>query len=150
MSNNESSSSLEMMSAALRAATKLAAENDQSAEITPEMLASAIKLAALSADKQEQLTPDNISAAIQAAKATTSNKVEERHQNLTPESLAIALKLATKAAANSGDDDDVDDDQTINPVLAAMKAAIIMTQKEQSNDLATAETLSNAHKLGKE
>ncbi|CAF0775041.1 unnamed protein product [Adineta ricciae] len=150
MSNNESSSSLEMMSAALRAATKLTAENDQLPEITPGMLASAIKLAALSADKQEQLTPETVSAAIQAAKATTSNEVEGRHQNLTPESLAIALKLAVKAAANNNDDDDVNDDQTKNPVLAAMKAAIIMTQKEHSNDLATAETLSDARKLAKE
>ena len=48
MSSNEANSPLEAMSAAIRATTKLTNENEVSQKLTPDMLASAIKLAALS------------------------------------------------------------------------------------------------------
>ncbi|CAF3943382.1 unnamed protein product, partial [Adineta steineri] len=41
-------------------------------------------------------------------------------------------------------------DMSTNQMLAAMKAAISMTQKDHPDDLATTEMLSNALKLAKD
>ncbi|UJR13797.1 hypothetical protein I4U23_000807 [Adineta vaga] len=142
MATNEPSSPVEAMASALRAATRLTKESDQSRKLTPDLLASAIRLAALSTDKQDKLTPENINTAIKVSTSKNSNDEEQQQQHdLTPESLAIALKLATKITS------DEDSDKSTNEMLAAMKTAIAMTQMDHTEDLATTEILSDALKL---
>jgi predicted xylose isomerase-like sugar epimerase len=147
MSSNETNSKLEAMSAAIRAATKLTNEEEKSEELTPQMLASAIKLAALSTSHQETLTSASVNAAIKFAQKSSNQ--EEQPSSLTPESLAIALKLATKVSSNDNDNKDTDE-VSPNQMLAAMKAAVLLTQKPQTNELVTPELLSDALKLAKE
>jgi hypothetical protein len=113
------------------------------------MLASAIKLAALPTPHQEQLTSATVNAAIKLA-TKTSNQ-QEQHGNLTPESLASALKLATKVTSNHNSNKDTDTDEaSADQMLAAMKAAVALTQHNQTNELVTPEILSHALKLAKE
>jgi len=147
MASNETNSPLEAMSAAVRAATKLTNNTDKSEELSPAMLASAIKLAALSTSHQEQLTSATVNAAIKVAK--NSSNQQEEDEELTPESLAIALKLATKVSSNDNHNQDTDH-VSVNQMLAAMKAAVGLTQENQTNELVTPEILSHALKLAKE
>jgi hypothetical protein len=152
MSSDETNSPLEAMSAAVRAATKLGSDVDKSDEsegkLTPEMLASAIKLASLTANHQEELTPATVNAAIRIAKKPAHN---QEQQKLTPESLAMALKLATKTSQSASSDDKNKDegDVSANQMLAAMKAAVAMTQETQTHEPVTSELLAGALKLAK-
>ena len=141
MSSNETNASLDAMSAAVRAATKLTNDNEGSQALTPAMLASAIKLAALPTSHQEQLTSATVNAAIKLAKQTPT-----QHESLTPESLATALKLAAKTSSN----DSAPGVATADQMLAAMKAAVAMTHEDQTHELVTSELLSDALKLAKE
>ncbi|CAF4342631.1 unnamed protein product, partial [Rotaria magnacalcarata] len=86
MSSNETNAPLEDISTALRAVTKLQNDAEKSEELTLEMLASAIKLAALPTHDEEKLTPATIDDALKLAAKSSS---EQKHENLTPESLAI-------------------------------------------------------------
>lgn len=151
MSNDETKTILDSMSAALQAATRLtaAAAEEQPAKLTPDMLAAAIKLAALSTEHQEKLTPANVNAAIKLSQRSNSDEEneEQREEQLTTESLAAALKLATRASTTV---EHHEEDVSANDLLAAMKAAIAMTQHDQSQGLATADILSDALKLAKQ
>lgn len=147
MSSNETNSTFDAMSAAIRATTKLSNDAEKPEELTPALLASAIKLAALSSSNQEQLTTDHVNAAIKVA--TESSNQKKQDEKLTPESLAIALKLATKVSSNDNDKEDADE-SSADQMLAALKAAVALTQQNQSNNLVTSELLSDALKLAKE
>jgi len=94
------------MSIALRAATKL---GNQPETITPDFLASAIKLAALSTNDQDELTSATVTAAIKFA-----NKASEQ-ETLTTDSLATALKFVSKLPAN--EEQNSTDEELITPDL---------------------------------
>ena len=133
------------MSAALRAATKFTSEvenpeGDQE-KLSPHMLASAIKLAALSVDTQEKLTPATVDTAMKVATHTADGK--KKHEDVTPESLAAALKLVVKTTPQGGNNED---HLSTDQMLAAMKAAVAMTQAHES---VSSETLADALKLAK-
>ncbi|CAF2568558.1 unnamed protein product [Rotaria sp. Silwood2] len=144
MSTDETNSKLDEISAAVRAATKLSNEAKKPEELTLNMLASAIKLAALPTDDEEKLTPAAINAAIKLS--AKSSGQEEQHENLTPESLSIALKLATKLSSTN---DKNETELSVNQMRAAMKASVAMTQGNESNELVTSELLTDALKLAK-
>jgi len=150
MSSDETNSPLEAMSATVRAAIKLGNDADKSNEteekLTPEMLASAIKLASLTNDHQEKLTPATVDAAIKIAKNPSN---DQGQQNLTPESLAVALKLAAKTSQTASSDDKNKDTDNASPdqMLAAMKAAVALTQETQTHEPVTSELLATALKL---
>jgi hypothetical protein len=147
MSSNETNSPLEAMSAAIRATTKLTNDAGKPEELTPEMLASAIKLAALSNTHQDQLTSATVNAAIKLAKKSPNQ--QEQHENLTPESLATALKLAAKVSSDDKHEKDTDEISG-SEMLAALKAAVAMTHENHANEFVTPDVLSNALKLAKE
>ena len=143
MSSNETNTPLEAMSAALRAATKMSKDSAETEELTPVMLASAIKLASLSAAHQEQLTPATVNTAIRFSFHEAGQ--EEQQETLTLESLAQALKLATKLSSEK-EPENVSSDQ----LIATMKAAVAMGQFDQAKEIVTSEVLSDALKLAKE
>jgi hypothetical protein len=145
MSSSETSAILDTMTVGMRATTKLTKDFDKSDEkLTPEILAAAIKLASLSTDHQEKLTPNTVNAAIKLAKYPLNQKVEQG--NLTPESLAIALKFSTRISQSTTPDNIATDQISIDQ----MRIAIDMTQEGQSDESVISDILADAIKLANE
>jgi hypothetical protein len=144
MSRNETNSTFDAVPVSISAATRLIKDCNKSDEtderLTPDLLATAIKLASLSTDHQERLTPITANAAVKLAKYSSTQ--EEQHRNLTPELLAIALKFATRVSQSAF----ADNCDTVEVSTNRMKTAMAMTQESQSLEPITSEILADATK----
>lgn len=143
MSNEEKTNPLETVAADLRAMVNMnkseaAAQNSNNAEenLTPVMLASAIKLAALSKDNEQRLTTSSIKTAIDLATIDSDANEKSDSTTLTPESLAMALKLVVNKTEEEDD-----------RIRATIKTSVAMSRFK---DAVTADILSDALKLVKE
>ena len=135
MSSSDASLAFDAILVSLCAVTKLTKDAKESCEkLTPELLATAIKLASLPADHQENLTLNRVNGAVKLVKELSDQEGQQR--NLTPEPLAIALKFMTRASHTLLSYNDIEDTST--------------NQESQSNDPITSEILADAIRLANE
>ncbi|CAF0789036.1 unnamed protein product [Didymodactylos carnosus] len=133
----------------------MAQQNDSSDNkqaVTPETLATAIKLAALSKQHEQKVTPEILAAALKLAakpstedhsKSAVNNQEKESDQHVTPESLATAMKFASKVSTSPSNDQE--NAEITGALAAALRATTKFTGEEQES--ITPETLASAIKF---
>ena len=154
MARGGDDATLDALSAALRAVNSLSrnlnSSEDISDQVTPAMLASAIKLASLSSEHQDKLTPTNVNQAVKLAKHKSEQETQP-NSGFNAESLAMALKVAVHGLPSEpGKSTGAKDTVSSNAALASMKAAASLVSNQQEHKPAvTPETLARAIRLTK-
>jgi hypothetical protein len=148
MASGRSDPNLDALTIAMRAASKLSRDpnpsEDISSQLTPAMLAGAIKLASLSPEHHDKLTPANVNQAVRLAKHNTQ-KATQSYSGFNEESLAMSLKVVLHGSASeSGKPAAANDALSSNTASIVMKTAAALNSLSQEHESITPDTLASA------